>query len=119
MGGFDKEDGDDGKLNADVHRQHIFGQHVADYMNHLMEEDEEAYKRQFSRYIKLGINPDGIEAMYKKAHSAIRANPARAEKTEKKVTKKRWTDKKLTSEARKQKVKDQKEEFLAQMEAQA
>jgi len=117
--GFDKEDGDDGKLNADVHRQHIFGQHVADYMTHLMEEDEEAYKKQFSRYIKLGINPDGIEGMYKKAHSAIRADPARAVKGEKKVTKKRWTDKKLTAEARKQKVKDQKEEFLAQMEAQA
>merc|ERR1712020_743176 len=62
---------------------------------HLMEEDEEAYKKQFSRYIKLGINPDGVEAMYKKAHSAIRANPARESKPEKKVAKKRWTDKKL------------------------
>merc|ERR1712079_39000 len=109
--GFDKENGDDGKLDADVHRQHIFGQHVADYMTHLMEEDDEAYKKQFSRYIKNGINPDGIEAIYKKAHAAIRANPVREAK---KVTKKRWTDKKLTSEARKQKVKDQKEEFLAQ-----
>ena len=49
--GFDKENGDDGKLDADVHRQHIFGQHVADYMTHLMEEDEEAYKKQFSRYV--------------------------------------------------------------------
>jgi len=116
--GFDKENGDDGKLDADVHRQHIFGQHVADYMTHLMEEDEEAYKKQFSRYIKNGINPDGIEAIYKKAHAAIRANPVREAQKDKKVTKKRWTDKKLTSEARKQKVKDQKEEFLAQMEAQ-
>jgi len=117
--GFDKEDGDDGKLHADVHRNHIFGQHVANYMTSLMEDDEEAYKRQFSRFIKLGINPDGIEAMYKKAHAAIRANPVREKKPEKKVTMKRWTDKKLTAEARKQKVKDQKEEFLAQMEAQA
>merc|ERR1712029_739686 len=75
--GYDKEDGDDSKLHADVHRQHIFGQHVADYMTHLMEEDEEAYKKQFSRYIKNGINPDGIEAIYKKAHAAIRANPVR------------------------------------------
>merc|ERR1711974_187152 len=98
--GYDKEDGDDGKLHADVHRQHIFGQHFADYKTHLMEEDEEAYKKQFSRYIKLGINPDGIEGMYKKAHTAIRANPVRDAKPEKKVTKKRWTDKKLTSEAR-------------------
>merc|ERR1712157_269816 len=82
------------------------------------EDGEEAYKKQFSRYIKNGINPDGIEAIYKKAHAAIRANPVREAKKDKKVTKKRWTDKKLTSEARKQKVKDQKEEFLAQMEAQ-
>merc|ERR1711974_116264 len=65
-----------------------------------------------------GINPDGIEAIYKKAHAAIRANPVREAQKDKKVTKKRLTDKKLTSEARKQKVKDQKEEFLAQMEAQ-
>merc|ERR1711974_515030 len=76
------------------------------------EEDEEAYKKQFSRYIKNGINPDGIEAIYKKAHAAIRADPVREAQKDKKVTKKRRTDKKLTSEARKQKVKDQKEEFL-------
>merc|ERR1711860_430493 len=48
--GYDSE----GKsLNADVHRAHIFGQHVANYMRNLSEEDEEAYKKQFSRYIKL------------------------------------------------------------------
>merc|ERR1711910_68952 len=36
--GYDSE----GKsLNADVHRAHIFGQHVADYMRNLSEEDEE------------------------------------------------------------------------------
>merc|ERR1712008_607272 len=62
-------------LNADVHRAHIFGQHVADYMRSLSEEDEEVYKKQFSRYIKLGVSPDTVEDMYKKAHSAIRADP--------------------------------------------
>ena len=72
-----------------------------------------------SRYIKLGINADSMEAMYKKAHAAIRANPARDAKKEKKGVPKRWTDKKLTSEARKQKVADQKKEFLEQCEAQA
>ena len=46
--GYDSE----GKsLNADVHRAHIFGQHVADYMKNLSEEDEEAYKRQFGRWV--------------------------------------------------------------------
>jgi len=47
-------------FNADVHRAHIFGQHVADYMRSLEEEDEESFKRQFSRYIKLGIRADDV-----------------------------------------------------------
>merc|ERR1711893_109322 len=31
------------EFSAEVHRNHIFGQHVADYMRHLIEEDEDAY----------------------------------------------------------------------------
>merc|ERR1712061_432353 len=92
--GYDSE----GKsLNADVHRAHIFGQHVADYMNTLSEEDEEAYKKQFSKFIKLGLTGDSLEGMYKKAHEAIRADPTPSAKpTDKKVTKKRWTAKRIT-----------------------
>merc|ERR1719479_371758 len=88
------------ELNADVHRAHIFGKHVADYMTNLADEDEEAFKRQFSRYIKLGITADSMEGMYKKAHAAIRADPSPKAKVDKKVTKKRWNaakvDKKVT-----------------------
>lgn len=51
-------------FNAEVHRAHIFGQHVADYMRSLEEEDNEAFKRQFSRYINLGIRADDVS--YKK-----------------------------------------------------
>lgn len=47
-------------FNAEVHRAHIFGQHVADYMRTLEEEDNEAFKRQFSRYINLGIRADDV-----------------------------------------------------------
>lgn len=47
-------------FNAEVHRAHIFGQHVADYMRTLEEEDEEAFKRQFSKYIALGIRADVV-----------------------------------------------------------
>lgn len=47
-------------FNAEVHRAHIFGQHVADYMRTLEEEDEEAFKRQFSKYIALGIRADDV-----------------------------------------------------------
>jgi len=105
-------------LNADVHRAHIFGQHVADYMRNLSEEDEEAYKKQFSRYIKLGVTPDSIEGMYTKAHAAIRADPSGKAKVDKKVTKKRWTAAKIGLEARKAKVAAAKEAFLAQIEDQ-
>merc|ERR1711955_41908 len=91
--GYDKEASE---FNASVHRDHIFGKHVADYMRHLIEEDEDAYKRQFGAFIKNGVTADGIEGMYTKAHAAIRKDPARAKKPEKKVTKKRWTAKRLT-----------------------
>merc|ERR1712173_387849 len=111
--GYDNE----GKsLSADVHRKHIMGVHVAEYMKTLMEEDEEAYKKQFSRYIKLGITPDAVEEMYKKAHAAIRADPAHAKKPPGKVVKKRWNAKKQGLEARKAKVAASNEAFLAQVE---
>merc|ERR1719282_1388348 len=102
--GYDTESKE---LNADVHRQHIFGLHVANYMTSLQEEDEEAYKKHFSRFIKNGVTPGNMEAMYKKAHAAIRADPA---------AKKGWTAKKIGLEARRAKVNKTKEEFLAQIE---
>ena len=55
--GYDKEASE---FNAEVHRNHIFGKHVADYMESLMADDEDAYKRQFSRFIKNGITADGV-----------------------------------------------------------
>jgi len=113
--GYDKEASE---FSADVHRRHIFGQHVADYMNTLSEEDEEAYKKQFSKFIKLGLTGDSLEGMYKKAHEAIRADPAPAAKQDKKVTKKRWTAKRITLADRKAKIAATKEEFLAQIEEQ-
>lgn len=53
-------------LNADVHRAHIFGQHVANYMKMLEEDDNEAFKRQFSKYISLGIRADDVSIKEKK-----------------------------------------------------
>lgn len=47
-------------FNAEMHRDHIFGLHVANYMRTLEEEDEEAFKRQFSKYISLGIKADDV-----------------------------------------------------------
>ena len=55
--GYDKEAGE---FSADVHRAHIFGQHVAEYMRQLLDKDEDAYKRQFSQSIKNGITADNV-----------------------------------------------------------
>ena len=59
-----------------------------------------------------------MEGMYAKAHAAIRKDPLRVKKPEKKVAKKRWSQKRLTYAERKAKVEKTKEEFLAQIEAQ-
>lgn len=115
---FPGYDNEEKSLAADVHRNHIFGLHVAEYMKQLQEEDEEAFKKQFSKYIKNGVKPDNMESMYKKAHAAIRADPAHKAPAEKKVTKKRWNAKKIGLAARQAKVKAAKEEFLSQIEAQ-
>jgi len=57
---FPGYDGESKTFNADVHRQHIFAQHVANYMRTLEEEDDEAFKRQFSQYIKNGISANDV-----------------------------------------------------------
>lgn len=107
-------------FNAEVHRAHIFGQHVADYMRTLEEEDSEAFKRQFSKYIALGIRADDLEETYKKAHAGIRSNPAHKPAEHKKAaTKKRWNAAKLTHAQRHQKVNDRKAAFLAKLKAEA
>lgn len=115
---FPGYDAEEKSLNAEVHRNHIFGQHVAEYMRSLKDEDEDAYKRQFSQFIKNGINADSIEGMYTKAHAAIRKDPEHKAAPKKKVQKKRWNAKKLTLEEFKAKVAKQKEEFMSQIEAQ-
>jgi len=111
--GYDREAKE---FNATVLRDHIFGKHVADYMRELIDEDEDAYKRQFSRYIKAGITADELEEIYKKAHASIRADPLPGPKKEKKVVKKRWNAKKLTYDERKAAVQKRKDDWLAKIE---
>jgi len=105
------------ELNAEVLRDHIFGKHVANYMKDLLNDDEESYKRQFSRYVKHGITADELEDMYKKAHEKIRENPLR-EKKEKKTyaNKRRFTAKRLTGDERRQKVRVEKAKFLKKIQ---
>ena len=45
------------------------------FLQILAEDEPEKYQSHFSEYIKRGIEADGIEALYKKVHAAIRADP--------------------------------------------
>ncbi|XP_031272701.1 60S ribosomal protein L5-like [Pistacia vera] len=100
--GFSK---DSKQLDAEVHRKYIYGGHVASYMKTLMEDEPEKYQSHFSECIKRGIDADGMEALYKKVHAAIRADPT-AKKSNKQPPKehKRYNLKKLTYEERKAKL---------------
>lgn len=111
---FPGYDSESKEFHADVHRKHILGQHVADYMRLLQQDDEEAYKRQFSQYIKLGIEPDTVEDMYKKGHAAIRENPEHIAKPQKEVTgkPKRFNRIKMSLKQRKDRVRQKKENYL-------
>jgi large subunit ribosomal protein L5e len=116
--GYDKEKKE---FKADVHRRHIFGLHVANYMKELKGEDEEAYKRQFSKYIANGITSESVEAMYKKAHAEIRKDPehkAKAKKTKPEGQKqKRWNRAKLSKAQRTDRVKQKKASFLKKLQS--
>lgn len=113
--GFDSESGD---FNAEVHRNHIFGKHVADYMKMLQDEDEDTYKKQFGQFIKNGITPDNVETMYKTAHAAIRADPEAKPKEKKEGMKpKRFNRRKMSVEQRRDRVKQKKAAFLRKQEA--
>jgi len=72
-----KRDGGEWKSDPAVHRKYIFGLHVAGYMKQLQENDEEAYQRQFKRYVDQKIKSDDIEKIYKKAHEGIRKDPTK------------------------------------------
>jgi len=112
--GFDDESKE---LDASVLRKHIMGGHVSDYMKSLLSSDEEAYKRQFSLYIKHGITADEMEDLYKTAHSKIRENPTKEKKAAKVYDlKKRFNPKRLTREERQGKVRAEKERFLKKIQ---
>lgn len=61
---FPGYDAESKEFNAEVHRKHIMGVNVSEYMSYLMEEDEDAYKKQFSRFIKNGVTPDSVSPFY-------------------------------------------------------
>jgi len=95
--------------DAQVHKSHIMGEHVADYMREMEEDDEENYKKHFASYIDADVSADDLEELYEKVHSAIREDPTRdkaadftkIDKSFKKGIKKTYEQRKADSAAKK------------------
>ncbi|KAI3382651.1 hypothetical protein SNEBB_005394 [Seison nebaliae] len=109
----------DDDFNPEDHRDKIFGKHVAEYMEVLKDEDEEKFKKHFSRYLKAGITPDKVEEMYESVHAAIRADPNKSigEKQKKKQKGKRFNEKKISLEERRAKIQKKKGEMQQLLDA--
>jgi large subunit ribosomal protein L5e len=66
--------------DAEVHKGRIMGEHVADFMREMEEDDEENFKRHFATYIDEDVGADDLEELYAKVHEAIREDPSREKK---------------------------------------
>ena len=73
---FPGYDHDSKEYDANMHKEHIFGGHVGEYMEYLEEEDGQKYQVQFASYIANCITMDGLQEMYKMVHEAIRGDPS-------------------------------------------
>lgn len=62
-------------LDADELRSRIMGAHVTEYMEEMLDDDEENFKKHFSKYIEVGFDDVDLEEEIAKTHEAIRENP--------------------------------------------
>lgn len=93
-------------FDPELLKSRILGNHVTEYMEYLQEEDEDAYQRHFSGYIRDGVEADDIEDMYAEAHKKIREDPVHVKKENTTTEHKQWRMAKRTLEERKQAIKD-------------
>merc|ERR1711935_1043220 len=86
--GFKRADekGAESEYDQEAHKERIFGKHLQEYMEMLQEEDPTKYEAHFSRFLKEGTEPDGIEEMYASAHSKIREDPVHKPAEKKGIT---------------------------------
>jgi len=116
--GSKREDSGDWVADPEVHRKYIFGGHVSEYMTKLQGDDEEAFNKQFKRFVDAGIGADDLEGLYTEAHKKIRANPnikraplekgyfhTREEARKGVVEKKRWRRAAISLQQRKARVR--------------
>jgi len=112
---FPGYDAEGGEFSAEVHRNHIFGIHVGEYMRKLQEEDDDAFKKQFSQFIKNSVTADNIEEMYKKCHAAIRKDPEQKSRQPREVKVKRWNASKQLKIQRVIKIRKAKSAHMRQL----
>ena len=116
--GYDKEEK---SLDSETLRKYIFGGHVAEYMEELKDDDEEAFKRQFSSYVKLGIEADDLEDVWKTVHANIRADPTHKPTPratpEEIAAHKKYKQRPRNLKQREDRVKQKKAAFIAKLEA--
>jgi large subunit ribosomal protein L5e len=72
-------------FTVEEHREHIFGIHVQEYYDKLKEEEPAKFKKQFSVWEKT-LAGKSFEDVYTAAHKAIRSNPDREARKDRKVT---------------------------------
>lgn len=105
-------------FDAETHKSRIMGEHVADWMREMEEDDEDMYKRHFSKYIEEGLEADDIEEKIESVMESIRANPARdkaapftaIDKSYKNNRKKTYDERKAASNAKKAAIRAAAEE---------
>lgn len=115
---FPGYDRDAKEYDADVHKERIFGEHVAEYMRYLIEEDASKYKTQFKEFIAEDVEPDDMEELYQSVHKKIREDPVAKPKsvfsgdkvTYKKKPKKTLAERKASIEAKREKLEESSEE---------
>jgi len=100
---------DEKKFDADAHKDRIMGEHVANYMREMEEDDEENYKKHFAKFCEHEIEADDLEELYQKVHGAIREDPSKEEKAKfTKIDKSFAKPVKITYDERKAKVATKK-----------
>lgn len=111
---FPGYDRDAKEYDADVHKERIFGEHVAEYMRYLIEEDASKYKTHFKEYLAEDIEPDDMEELYQNVHKKIREDPSPAPKkgysgdkvTFKRPAKKSYDQRKADVEAKRAQIEN-------------
>jgi len=115
---FPGYDTDAKEFDAETHCGYIFGSNIKEYMESLKEEDDETYAKQFSRYIKEGIEPGQLEDLYSDVHEKIRADPSYNKVDNKKASEaKRWRPAKRSLAQRKDRIRQMKASFIRAIEA--